>query len=567
MMEMRLRDVGTQYSPLTGMAGRFAVEKGVAFHPGPLGWFAMWPTYRLLGASSWAFLASQVLLAFAAIVIVLWIVARAGNPTRLLIAGAAVVLLARAYGVVVLSEVWNSHLPVLWWLVCIFAAWAVVAGDRPMLLVLVAAGSLCAQSYAGYLLPVVTLIVFAVGASVVAAVRDRTGRRRILLWLGAGIGLLVVLWIPVLYEELTNDPGNLTLLWEFVTSSNEEPIGWDGGLDVMLWHLDPWRMLTGELWGDRQSQVPGLPGGSGVPGAVLLFVWMTAAIVSTRLGDSALRRLHLVAAVTLAASVMAASRTVVPVYYWTVFFLWAMQTVLLVSIGWTVVASLRSRAFVRRRPRRHLRPVARVAVLAATLVVATVWSAETIVGPRLSDNRASRFLAELMPDTVDALAANPAWGPDGQYFVDWSEPVDLGSGGFGMLNELERAGYDVSVDSRHEAQVWPHRVVDRPDDATAIVELVGGSAIADRLARPGAVQVAYTDLRTDAERDRYEAARNELRTILGPDNPLLPRVDDNTIVLAFTPDLPPEAITLAEEMVAIGVDMAVVIRPPQSDTT
>ncbi|MGH9271278.1 MAG: hypothetical protein ACRDZ2_08385, partial [Ilumatobacteraceae bacterium] len=498
---------------------------------------------------------------FLAIVVVLWIVARAGNPTRLLIAAAAIILLARAYGMVVLSEVWNSHLPLLWWLVCIFAAWAVVAGDWAMLLVLVAAGSLCAQSYAGYLLPVAALIVMAVGAMGVAAIGARQDRRRVLAWLGAGVVLLVVLWIPVLYEELTNDPGNLTLLWEFVTGSDEEPIGWDGGLDVVLLHLDPWRIITGELWGDRQSQVAAVPAGSGVPGAVLLFVWLAAVVVSTRLGDRGLRRLHLVAAVTLVASILAVSRIIAPVFYWTVFFLWAVQAVLLASIGWTIVSVLRARGFGRRRTDRA---AGRAVALAAGLMVVAVWSAETIVGPRLSDNRQSQLLAALMPDTIDALAANPTWGRDGSYFLDWSDPVDLGSGGFGMVNELERAGFSVVVDDRYEPQVWPHRVVDSPDGATAIVELFGGRVIADRLARPGAVQVAYADLRTDAERQRYETLRGELLTLLGPDHPLRTTVDDNTIVLGFTPGLDPEARTLAGEMIAIGVDMAVVVRPPDN---
>ncbi|MGI9051462.1 MAG: hypothetical protein ACR2HQ_02230 [Ilumatobacteraceae bacterium] len=559
-MEMRLRDVGTQYSPLTGMAGRFVLEdQAQAFHPGPLGWFAMWPPYRLLGSSSWALLFAQVLLGFIALVIVFWIVARRADPTRLVIAGVVVVLTARAYGIVILSEVWNTHLPLLWWLVCVFATWAVVIGDRPLIVVAIGAGSLGAQSYAGYLIPFCALLVLAFAALFVDILRYPSRRWRSVAWLSVGVAAVAAFWAPAIYEELTNDPGNLSLLWEFATAGLEEPIGWAEGLDVVLLHLDPWRLVGGELWGDRQSGVGVFPTGSATPGLVLLIVWATSFVASWRIGDRNLRRFHVVVAVTLLAAIGSASRIVAPVWYWTVLYLWVTQAVILVAVSWTIAAAC-ARAGARRR---H---VVRAGLLAVTMLVAVVWVGETLVGPRLADHPQSQVLAGLVPRAVDSLRSGtvPGGGVEGRYLVRWSEPAAIGTG-FGFLDELERAGFEVIADELHVAQVWPHRV-GRPDDppVTAIVELVGGAAIARRLALPGAVQVAYTDLRTDDERTRFNALRSELINRVAPDLDLLRAIDDNFVAIMFRTDLDPEVIALAIEMVDIGVPMAVVVRPPEA---
>ena len=154
------------------------------------------------------------------------------------------------------------------------------------------------------------------------------------MWLAVGLTLAVVLWLPPLYDELTNDPGNLSLLWQYFTSG-EQTIGWRAAGDVLLQHLNPWRLATGELWGDRQSPVAGMPSGSIIPGAVVLGCWVLAAIASIRIGDRPLRRFHVVTGVTLLSAFISASRVVPPVWYWVVMFMWGITVVVLIAIGWT----------------------------------------------------------------------------------------------------------------------------------------------------------------------------------------------------------------------------------------
>ncbi|MDQ3148297.1 MAG: hypothetical protein M3R01_15455, partial [Actinomycetota bacterium] len=53
--ELRVRDVASDHPPLIGAKGRFFTgETRQASHPDPVSFWALWPTYRLLGATSWA---------------------------------------------------------------------------------------------------------------------------------------------------------------------------------------------------------------------------------------------------------------------------------------------------------------------------------------------------------------------------------------------------------------------------------------------------------------------------------------------------------------------------------
>jgi hypothetical protein len=133
LIEMRLRDIGTANAPLIGLVGRFPVGDQRAAHPGPLGFYGLWPFYRLLGSSAYSLLAASVAVHVLAIASLLWVASRRGRIGLLLGVSFVVALLARAYGANVLTEAWNPHLPVLWWLVFMFAVWSVLCGDLPLL--------------------------------------------------------------------------------------------------------------------------------------------------------------------------------------------------------------------------------------------------------------------------------------------------------------------------------------------------------------------------------------------------------------------------------------------------
>jgi len=105
-IELRLRDVWTAHSPLTGLYSRLGAGPGRegSRHPGPLGFYAMWPVYRVFGANSWAMLASSVSLHIVAIGAIIATAYRRSGIA--LVAGitASVAVLTRFYGPLNLTD-------------------------------------------------------------------------------------------------------------------------------------------------------------------------------------------------------------------------------------------------------------------------------------------------------------------------------------------------------------------------------------------------------------------------------------------------------------------------------
>ena len=179
-----------------------------------------------------------------------------------------------------------------------------------------------------------------------------------------------------------------------------------------------------------------------------------------------------------------------------------------------------------------------------------------------------------MPDTVRTLATGrapggepaPGGGRDGRYLVLWSDTLAVGSAGFGLLLELERAGFDVGASDGHEAAVVPHRVLDR-QDATAIVLLARGeTAIEVARAAPGVVEVAYEEPRSAAQVARYDELEAEVVSELraaGLDD-LVGIVERSVFMAALDERFPPHLREVTTEMISLGQPSAVLVGPPSA---
>src|SRR5688500_14524126 len=53
MAVLRLRNICTANTPLSGLAGRIGRFPDQGSHPGPLSFYALWPTWKLVGSSPW----------------------------------------------------------------------------------------------------------------------------------------------------------------------------------------------------------------------------------------------------------------------------------------------------------------------------------------------------------------------------------------------------------------------------------------------------------------------------------------------------------------------------------
>ena len=565
MTELRIRDVGTSNTPLIGLPGRIGVLGGDhGSHPGPLSFWLLAPAYRLFGASAWASEVATVLLHAVAMGTALWLARRRGG--LLLVVGVAAVLatLARTYGAEMLTQPWNPYMPLLWWLVLLLAVWSVLCRDVVALPIVVVAGSICAQTHAPYL----GLVAGMVGVTLVAVVvahrqagGDRDARQRLLRWTAGAAALGVLLWLAPVIDQLTVDPGNISLLADHFGSPPEEAVGLGRGVEMVLLHLDPWRLLTeqGAATGSL-TEAAQAPTGSPVPGLLLLAVWAVAVVASWRLRHAALLRLHLVCGIALALAVVSISRVFGPLWYYLMTWAWGITSLVILATGWTLAAHL-----VRREGSSpsSLRRTGSAVLVAATTVSTAVFAVDA-AGVEQPAEELSQTMAVMVPDVLAALEdeATPGRGRDERYLVMWSDAVHIGAQGIALVNELERAGFDVGVVKPWSVPVARHRTRE-PAEATSFVRIVTGFHVDRWRANPDATEIASVDLRSPAERAEYE--RTRLDVISGLERAGLPDlaalVDSNLFATAIDPRVPTAARDGMTRLLALGEPSAVFVGP------
>ena len=553
--ELQVRDVGTGHPPLIGLAGRLGSLDKQGSHPGPLSFWALWPFYELFGAHAWALQAAAASLHVLAISTALWIAFRRGGLRLVLAVAAVVALLARAYGTQILTEAWNPYLPVMWWLVFVLAVWSIVSDDPPMLPVAVFAGTFCMQTHLPYLGLAGGLfagaLAFAFGRAYARRREAPGGLRRLVAWTLMAAAAGIVLWLPPVIEELTHSPGNLSVVRHELLHPPQPPIGARQGLELLLVHLNPWKLV---------AKQPRATAGALVPGLALLLVWAASAFVAWRLRHRPLVRLNAVLTGGLVLSVVSMSRVHGFVWYYLFLWAWGITALLLLAIAWTASIVVGRRLGPVARPR--LATVGSVALLCAIIVSTTAF---TVDAARAEDPapRLSATLGRLVPPTVDALAARPPDGRHGRYLVTWFDPVSIGAQGFGLLNELERRGFDVGARKIYLAGVRSHRILD-PSDASAEVHLAVGSDIATWRARPGAQEVAYVDPRSSAERVEFDRLRRQAIRGLRAVGlvALVPAVDNSLFTTILDSRVPERPRELMIRMRDLGLPTAVFVAPP-----
>ena len=567
MTELRVRDVGTTETPLIGLPGRITTDplEGQGSHPGPLSFYALAPTYRLLGSTAWAMLAGTAVIHFAAVLVALALARRRGGI--LLVAGVwlGLATLMLGYGAGALIEPWNPYLPMLWWVVLLLAVWSVLCDDLIGLPIAVAAGSFCAQTHVPYLALAVGMGALALGWAIVRAWRGGEGapdRRSLVRWAGIAAGLGVLLWLAPTIDQI-DGTGNYGKLIEHFTNPPEEAVGLRAALDDTFDRLDLWHL------GSHQLTDPGLlvEGSStrqpsATRGLVLLGAWAVAAVVAVRsVRERRLVALHAVAGAGLLLGYLSISRIFGLTWYYLMLWMWAVAVLLTIATVWTAAAW-----WVRRRPLpERARPALAVGALAAIGLVLVGRSAFDARSAEPSDMELSIVLDAVVDPTIDALEAGegPATGYEGTYIVQWTDALHIGSQAYGLLNELDRAGFDAGLDPHFRVPATEHRVME-PGEATARVELVTGRYIEEWRARDDAVEVAAVDLRTPDDLERFD----ELRALVEEDlraaglQELIPRLDDNLFGVGVDPRVADVVRRRIDEMLHIGLPTSVFVTVP-----
>ena len=245
--EMRVRDVFTLHPPLIGLPGRIGTLARQGSHPGPLSFWLLAPFYKLFGSSAWALQAATASVNAVAIGLSLLIARRRGGSTLLLGVGAVLAALTWFYGPSVLTQAWNPYLPMLWFIVVVLGVWSVLCDDFAVLPVTTFAALFCLQTHISYL-----GLVGGLGGVTVVWLVWTFWRRRASWpahagrWIGLSLAIVVVTSIPMVVQQFTHTPGNLTIIWEHFTLPPEDPIGIRAGIKVLMVHLNPWRLLAGQ---------------------------------------------------------------------------------------------------------------------------------------------------------------------------------------------------------------------------------------------------------------------------------------------------------------------------------
>jgi hypothetical protein len=561
MTEFRVRDVGTGDTPLIGLPGRIGEYPDQGSHPGPLSFYLLAPTYRLLGSSAWALEAGAVVIHVGAIATALWIGYRRAGWRGVAVVAALLALVLRGYGQLLLTQPWNPYLPLVAWIVVLLAAWSVLCDDHLMLIPLVVSATFCAQTHVPYLALAVGMVVLALGGVALqvrrAAPGDRGPPLRSVAW---ALGIGVVLWLPPVADQLTNEPGNIRQLADHFGSPPEEAIGVGDGIELALRHLDVWSGLAGQLDGTGTF----VANASAARGALVLGVWILAAVVATRVGSRALRALHVVVGVALVLGTVSMARIFGRPWYYLTLWAWGVTSLLVGAVLWTALSWWRARA-----PASGTRAAALVGPVAAGVAgVVTLASAVAFADAEHPEERLSDAVATLSGPTYAALVdgVGAATGRDGVYQVRWSDAADIGSPGFGLLNELERRGLDVAADDFFDVPVTEHRVRPR-ERADAQVHLATGGYIDAWRAVPEALEVASFESRSPAEQAEYAEIRDRLLTRLGDEGlgDLAPLIDTNLFGMSLDPRLSADDQADLGRMIDLGQPMVVFIAPATTD--
>jgi hypothetical protein len=446
-----------------------------------------------------------------------------------------------------------------WWVGFLLAVWSVLCDDVRLLPFAVVAGSFCVHNHVEYTALVGVLLTAATGWTLRRVVLERRGGSRggrTWRWLLAAVVAGIVVWIPPVVDEVRRDPGNLSILLDHFGSPPEEAIGLTDGTRLLLAHLSPWRLVNGAVTGEFSSDF--VETGSEWPGTVLLVAWAGSVAVAWRLRLRDLLRLDLVLGIVLVVGALSLARIFGQVWFWLGLWGFGTASLMLLAIGWALAALVASRRASVWQPRAAL-------ALGLVLLTTTVFSAADAARSEGHSPALSRFLGSVMPPTVAAIESGdvPGGGRRGRYLVTWDDPINIGIQAYGVVNELDRAGLRAGMEPAYGTWVTRHRVLHRRR-ATAVVHVAVGPAVEEWRRRPSAVEVAFADPRSPAERTEYR--RLEAETIrdlrrAGLDD-LVDRLGENVVTTSLDPRTPPSIQRQIQRMAEIGLPSAVFVAPP-----
>lgn len=441
ILDIAALDIRTQaipeHWPLLGVFSRFGW-----YHPGPLFILQGWLPYQLWGVAGLT--AAIVAVHLLSIVVAWWIARRIDRfAGAFILVASTAVLLTRVPSQAL--EPWNPFSGLVSTVTLLVVAWASAQRLAIGPIVLLPLGTYLLQSHLGYA-PLVGLVVLGATALALLPASDRSRGVPWGSWT-AGALLAAALWVPVVIQQVTGDPGNVTAIVSTLGDGGE-PLGAAAG-----WAAVSSAFAARPYWTD--GLVVQLPETASWP------VWLVvtaAALVWTaaRRDRVALRMLGLCTLAVVAAFIAVTTATGAPVEYLVSWIPAVAATTVAMSI-WAIVRNLPQLSAAPRQAAVSF-ALSAVAVLLAALT-AWQWAGASQQYPGRGE--ASAALGEALLADAGSTAFN--LGADTGASLE--SAMDVRSVFYGVLAAAVRGGADVGVPQNiawEVAGVLPTDEIDRP---------------------------------------------------------------------------------------------------------
>jgi hypothetical protein len=521
--DMRVRDVWSSDTPLVGPYSRYLWN-----HPGPVMFWMMAVPSALSGQAAWGTLVGGVLIQAIAVVwagVLSW---KIGRLTTVVLTMAAMLVTVRSIGPLVVLEPWNPHVALPWFVLFVLYAWQLAAGRWRRLPGAFFVASFLVQTHIGYL----PLVGAATAVALVYLVVDRRRSRiepvGVRAFVLTGI-IAVVLWAPVVVEQLTSSRGNLSLLADyFLGGQTEEPragLRAATGLAGAAFGVPPpW------LGGDEaRDYLTGAirPGGAWL--IVVPVVLLAVGLVGTHLaGRRDHQRYVVVVAAVFGAGVLALSRITGDLLDYLFYWRTPLAVMVLVAAGVGVFDWVDARQQTARE--QTGRPALATAGTTAGMVLLAALSIPPTIAVATHGDQVKPFEEEVAAvlDQIDTDAV------DGTVLVRFDGSTIGGLQG-GLTNALDRDGVDARVDESLSFQFGEDRVA-APDEVDEIwYALEDGYLTSFRVSDPhGRVVARLMPLGAEAE-DEIVALQLQLADQLAAAgrSDLWPTLDSDLVAYAL----------------------------------
>ena len=232
LIELRVRDVGSSRTPLIGQpstSGNYGKSRQNAAHPGPIEFYLLAPGVRALGGPV-GMLLTTALITGVSVLVAAWAVFRQLGRGAGLAASVVLAAVMWASGAAAMVNPISSSIGRFPLLCSVVLLWCLLCGDVRLLALTCAFVSFTLQQHLS-VVPV-TLVVTAVGFAGLLVTLVRNGalrdpeRRREATRSGLIAGIVtLVLWSPVIYEQITSSTGNLTRILRYAGDDTRGSVG------------------------------------------------------------------------------------------------------------------------------------------------------------------------------------------------------------------------------------------------------------------------------------------------------------------------------------------------------